>query len=209
MKRKIGTLFLLIVSLQLTAQRGEVAKVFSYFKKGIGISYLSPSDTENAKARVGLHIGFAPSIPLSDNTYLKPEIAFSSKGGKADYDPNNLGVFDGTITYRIIYLEFPVVYGYKINEFFSVEIGGYGAIPLNANFQFDGQFGSGYGTFDKDAIHDFDYGLIGGVKVGPIGIRYYYGLSEVSNDLLSEDFLGNATQHTIQIYLQRTRSRRF
>lgn len=200
---------LTVFAFEANAQKRQGRRALGALKMGVGIASFSPLDAEEGGSRIGFHIGLAPAFSLSDNFYIKPEVAYSLRGGKADYDLNNLGVFDGEITYKINYLEFPVMLGYKVTDRFHLEFGAYGSIPLVTNFEFEGDFASGYGSFDQEAIHDFDYGLAGGVKLGPIGIRYYYGLSKVASNLESEAFLGDATQHTIQIYLQRSRSRRF
>lgn len=206
MKIRLAILVLIctVFSGSLTAQRNSPARIFSYFKKGIGISFLSPQETENSGVRAGFHLGFAPSFPFSSNTYIKPEIAFSAKGGKADYGSLTPGVFNGDILYKINYLELPVVFGYQASKFLSLEAGFYGAIPVGASFSFDGQFAAGYGEFDKDELHQYDYGLIGGIKIGPIGIRYYHGLTNVAATQLAREFLGTAIQNTIQIYFQRS-----
>lgn len=194
---------------EANAQKRQGRRALGALKIGVGISSFAPMDAEDGGSRVGFHIGLAPAFPLSDKFYIKPEVAYSLRGGKADYDLNNLGVFDGDITYNINYLEFPVMLGYKVTDRFHLEFGAYGAIPVTTNFKFEGNFAQGYASFDQEAIHDFDYGLAGGVKLGPIGIRYYYGLSTVPDSSSSEAFLPEATQQTVQIYLQRSRSRRF
>ncbi|UZR97371.1 porin family protein [Chondrinema litorale] len=209
LKNIFTILLLLIIGNSCYAQRNSAGQIFSYFKKGVGISFLSPINANDSGVRAGFHLGFAPSFPLGENTILKPELAFSMKGGKAGYNPSNLGVFDGDITYKINYLELPVAVGYKIGRLFQIEAGAYGALPVGTSFDFDGQFVAGYGSFDKDDIHDFDYGLIGGIKIGPLGIRYYHGLTTVAATDISEVFLGDASQYTVQIYFQRSKNRGF
>lgn len=207
LKYILAILLLIGIGSSCHGQRNSASKIFSYFKKGFGVSYLAPTDAEDAGVRVAFHLGFAPSFPLGEKTYIKPELAFSMKGGKVGYNPANLGVFDGDITYKVNYLEIPVVVGYQVNRLFQFEVGGYGAVPVGASFDFDGQFVVGYGDFDKNEVHDYDYGLVGGIKIGPLGIRYYHGLTSVAATNLAEEFLGDASQYTVQIYFQRNKSR--
>ncbi len=197
---------LLLITSSLDAQRrgggSERPRFLRLLKVGIGVNYFSSFEADDPGSRIRFHIGLAPTVELSDQVYFKPELAFSMKGGKADYDPGVQGVFDGEVIYRINYLELPLMVGFKPGRRVALEAGLYGAVPLSTNFEFNGDFVTGTGAFDSDAIQDFDYGWVAGLKFRTLGLRYYYGLQEVASETAADDFLGDATQHTVQIYLQ-------
>jgi len=170
-------------------------------KIGLNMNYL---DIPNSSARLGFSIGLAPAFTVDRNFYFKPEMSFSLKGGGSSYQDY---FYEGDVTYRLSYLEFPMMFGIRPSRHIAFEFGGYGAFLLGGSFAFNGTFYSGYGVFDSNELNNFDYGLAGGVVLSgrwlKVGIRYYKGLQQVSSMSSSQTFLGNATNHTIQIYFQR------
>ncbi|MCG6191184.1 porin family protein [Maribellus maritimus] len=177
----------------------KIGTDISFFSSGLGVQHIPVT---------GFHIGLAPSFQLSPSVYFKPEVAFSMKGGRMNYD-SGFGYFDGDVRYRINYFEFPMMLGIKPKPRFSIEIGPYVAIEAGGNFDFEGDFAYGYGRFYREDIHDFDYGIAAGVKIGPLEIRYYHGLQEIAGSDISRAFLGNTTNHSVQICFQRSRFKKF
>lgn len=210
---KITVLLLLVTILvnDLQAQRFGRSrggrKGVSLLKIGMNVNYFSGDLPGDGAARVGLNVGLAPTIPLQGQFYLKPELSFSQRGGRIDYDQGFAG-FDGNVVYRLNYIDLPLLIGYRVGPMLAVEAGGFAAFEVGGNFDFQGTFFSGYGSFDRDDIEDFNYGLAFGIKVGPLGVRYYYGLQEIASGSEVSEFLGNATTHSVQIYLQRSGRRK-
>ena len=192
---------LLLLNNNSTSLNQRPARKGGLLKIGIGISQFNTADNS---PKVRFHAGLAPTFPISDEFYIKPEIALSLKGSNNVYHGN---YFDGDVTYRLGYLEFPIVVGFKPAEKIAFEFGGYGAFLLESNFDFDGTFLSGYGTFGQGELNTTDYGMVGGLVLSgrrvKIGLRYYYGFQEVASSATARTFLGTATNQTIQLYLQR------
>ncbi len=176
-------------------------KFLSLIKVGTGASYL---DVHNYSPNFRFHIGLSPTISLSSYLYIKPEIAISLKGGYVSYDDT---FFNGNVSYRMGYLEFPLVLGLKPTQWLAFEFGGYGGLLLTSNFDFNGTFFYGYGSFGYDEVNFYDYGIVNGItfigKKGEINIRYYHGLQKLAANSTAEVFLGNATNHTIQVTFKR------
>jgi|GEM_PF-1678667 len=191
---------------QAQAQRRKTSIV----KLGTGISFFSNQANGSSVPRVGISIGLAPTIPLSPKLYLKPEIAFSMKGGRIDY--NAATIFSGNVRYQINYLDLPLVAGLRLTPWLVVEGGAYGAVKLGGSFDFQGTFAVGYGAFDRHDLHGFDYGPIGGLvlqsRLLQLGIRYYHGLTEIAAEEKARVLLGNASNNTIQLCIQLKRFRR-
>jgi hypothetical protein len=208
MKAKvIITLNMLYFSEILNAQNRLIG-AGGLLKIGTDISFFSSGLEARHIPVTGFHVGLAPSFLLSPTVYFKPEAAFSMKGGRINYD-SGFGHFNGDVRYRINYLEFPVMFGIKPKPNFSFEFGPYAALEVGGNFDFEGDFASGYGRFYREDIRDFDYGIVAGINAGPLQIRYYHGLQEIAGSDVSHAFLGNTANHSVQICLQRRRFRKF
>jgi len=205
MNHKVTYLIILFVfsSIISNAQFRRSGRGVGLFKIGLNVSYLNPDLAYSQSARAGLQIGISPTIPVQQYIYVKPELSFSMKGGSASYDQS---FYTGSVTYRINYFEFPVVIGFKPAKNIALELGGFGALRVGGNFSFQGTFFTGYGNFLPGDLNDFDCGLIGGLvlrgRVTNVGVRYYYGMADVASNEVINDFLGNATNHTIQLYFQ-------
>ncbi|MGV8139084.1 MAG: porin family protein [Mangrovibacterium sp.] len=207
MKTKITTILVFLCCSGMLKAQNRLAGAESLLKIGTDISFFS-SDREAQHIPVtGFHIGIAPTIQLNPSVYFKPEAAFSMKGGRMNYD-SGFGHFNGDVRYRINYLEFPMMFGIKHKPGFAIEFGPYAAIEVGGNFDFEGDFAAGYGKFYREDIRDFDYGIAAGIKIGPLGVRYYHGLQEIAGNDVSQAFLGNTKNHTFQICLQRSRFRK-
>jgi len=183
----------------------------SLFKVGAGISFFTDHRGYQSVPRIGLSVGVAPTIPLSYRAYIKPEVSFSTKGGRIDYKAAE--VFSGKASYRIDYFDSPLVLGVRLHRRLAVEIGGYAAVKVNGRFDFQGTFAFGYGTFDRKDLSSYDYGPVMGIILHSrrvlVGVRYYYGLNAVAANDRSRVLLGNAANGTIQLYLQMKRFRRW
>ena len=190
----------------ISAQMGKP----SILKTGAGINFFSDHNGSQSVPIAGLSIGLSPDFTLSKRFYLKPEIAFSMKGGRIDYSAGN--IFNGNVRYHINYLELPVMIGLRANAWLALEAGVYGAVKLGGDLDFQGSFTYGYGVFDRDDLEDLDYGPAAGVVLKSrfiqIGIRYYHGLNPVAANEKSGFLLGNAVNNTVQLCIQTKRFRR-
>lgn len=201
--------FVVLYVANANVARCQLDRTFSLFKFGFSINTLSGDIPGDEQARLRFHLGVSPTIFITDKLYLKPELAYSLKGGKVDYD-DDFTNFDGNIVYRLNYLELPILLGFKANNI-GVELGGYAALKARTNFVYNGSFLIGLVELDNDAIEEFDYGLAGGVAFftpkTKITLRYYHGLIEIASNQDAQQYLNNATLRTIQVSFQRTRKR--
>lgn len=201
---------ILLCLIAFGVQAQDIREKPSILRTGPGLSYFSGHEGSRGVPRMGLSIALAPTFTLSEQFYLKPELAFSMKGGKIEY--NSSGVFNGSVRYRINYFELPLLLGIRPLDWLAFELGGYGAVEVGGNFDFTGTFSYGYGVFDRDDLNDFDYGVTMGVVFRSrrlhLGIRYYHGLQEVSSGSASHVLLGDAAMRTFQLTLQKVRQRK-
>lgn len=198
---------IVMVVIQLTCVPEAVSQIKGPFlKTGPAFQFLNNDLEAINRVRLRFHIGIAPTIETGIKSYLKPEVTFAMKGGRVDYD-DDFGNFDGNILYRLNYFDFPLVFGYRLRDKLAVEAGGYAAVNVGGNFDFDGAFFNGFGTFDSEAIETWDYGWIIGLafdtKRSIITCRYYNGIPEITSDPEAQPFLGNSQIRSIQISFQR------
>lgn len=138
------------------------------------------------KNRVGCYGGAFAKIPLRNKFFLHPELLYSSKGfGVNQTNPLNAP----NATYRLNYLNLPILLGYEIDRktsaFFGPELGY--LISVHQVYRHDENF-----NVSKDFPPKFDVGMGIGLNyklVKNIGIelRYIYGF----NTLYDVDAIGN------------------
>lgn len=207
MKTRLVILLVVLCYTDTLKAQNRLERISGMIKVGSNISFFSSDmDVQNIPIK-GFRLGIAPIFPLSRSFYFKPEVSFSMNGGRVKYD-SGFSSFNGDVRYRINYFEFPMMLGVKLKPQFSIEIGPSVAVEAGGNFDFEGDFAYGYGRFYREDIQDIDYGIAAGVKIGPLEIRYYHGLKEIAGNEISQAFLGNATNHAVQICFQRGRHRK-
>lgn len=188
------------------------APKLSMLRTGPGIAFFSGTNAASSVPAFGFNIGLALSVQLSEQFYVKPEIALAKKGGKLEYTSQS--IYSGYVQYRVYYLDLPVMIGARISDTWAIEAGGYGALKLGATFNFQGTFAAGYGTFNSDVLNRIDYGLAGGIVFKSrfllIGLRYTHGLNPVVSNTGNSSatlLLGNAANNTFQLSIQKVRWR--
>ena len=178
------------------------AQMRAGIKGGLNVSNLYGDDVNDENARYGVNFVFYGQILSSDVFAIQPELLFSTKGSKVDYD-GLLG--DQTIKYNLSYLDLPVLAVFKLGESAEIHVGPYVSYLLGANVSTDGDWGSGNEEIDRDQLKSFDYGLSGGFGLNfgaiQIGARYNYGLAEIADSNTSDLFLGDSKNSVAQVYL--------
>jgi hypothetical protein len=129
-------------------------------------------------------------IPVTGMLAIEPEIYFSSKGADVTY--NNIFV-NGTASFKLNYIELPMLIVLNFTDNFNIQAGPYVAYLISGNVKnksyndlFD--FEKNITTEDFNRIDagiaagaGFDFGSVS------IGIRYNYGLTKVGKE---KTFLG-------------------
>jgi hypothetical protein len=158
--------------------------------------------------KFGLHAGIFDKIMITEAFALQPELLYSSKGLKNNYDESLIA--DGETRFNLNYIDLPVKLVYYLAEDFSFQFGPYVGYLVNANADTDAEVLNFFDINSEDEIdrgrfNTIDFGLTGGLgfELDPlvIGFNYNFGLTQVAkNDDLSEEMLGDARNTVIQVY---------
>jgi hypothetical protein len=170
-------------------------------KGGLNVSNLYIDDVTDENARIGTQIGLYTQLFSSDVFAIQPELLFSTKGSRNQYD----GLIDQEIKYNLSYIDLPVLAVFKLGESVELHVGGYASYLLNANISYDGDIVNGIDEIDKDNLKSYDYGLSGGIALNvgavQIGTRYTYGLVEIADSDDAKQLIGNAKNSCAQLFV--------
>ncbi len=171
-------------------------------KGGLNLSNLYINDVDDENARVGFHAGLFGQLELADAFAIQPEILYSTKGAKAEYD---ITVFEGESELNLNYLDIPVLAVFKIGDVFEIHAGPYVGFLLNSKFSTEGDLGDDVEELDKDHFSETDFGLSAGAAFGTetlkAGLRYNYGLTEIADSDIASTFIGDAKNSALQLYI--------
>jgi hypothetical protein len=182
-KIKIG-LFVVLGMLVLSpvfAQEQNVTRVG--VKGGVNFSNFRVGDIGDNNIKAGLNLGLFAKLPVSDAVAIQPELLYSSKGSKIEYD--NFIQGEGEYRFNFNYLELPVLGVFSLGDHFNIQAGPYIAYLASANVKDMNEDGSieNLKDLNEENFNRFDYGLAAGIGAdfnGFIaGVRYNYGLNEV------------------------------
>ena len=189
------------------AQKNEVG-----IKGGLNLSWLSIDQANDNNIIAGFHAGVWGRKMVSENFGIQPEILYSGKGMKAVYNSDFLGfnVTDGTTKLNLNYIDIPIYLTYFLSKDFNFHFGPYVGILMNAHINTDTQIleflnVNSSNDIDRSKLNTLDYGISGGLgfNMDPLilGFNWGVGFNPVAKDGKStEDLLGNAKNHVIQIY---------
>lgn len=176
-------------------------------KGGLNLSNLRLSDVDDENMRVGYHFGAYLNFPISDGFALQPEVLYSTKGSKAEYD-YDLGLFGnvkGNAQIKLDYIDIPLLGVFRIGDNFELHAGPYFGFLANSSYKFEGTIDSdGSNDIDSDSFKNLDYGLVGGFAINinalQIGARYNYGLQKVQDSDFAKALLGDAKNSYFQVF---------
>ena len=171
-------------------------------RAGFNASNLYVKDVTDRNPRYGFHAGFFTQVPIIKGfLYLQPEINYTTKGVTARY--NILNTFSGENSFKLDYVEVPVLATIKLGNFVDLHGGVYGGFLTNASVASKGDAGFGSTTLDRDNYNSFDYGLAAGLSIYfghfMLGTRYNYGLRPVANSTAAKVFLGDSKNSAAQV----------
>lgn len=175
------TLFLTASFGMLHAQDNNVNTEFGV-KGGFNMSNLYSGNADDENILYGFNAGIYATLPISDFIAIQPEILFTTKGSKLEYDN---AFASGNAKFKLNYIEVPLLVRVNITKNFNVHAGGYASYLVSSKVTGDGDF-----SFDQkintDDLNKFDAGLAAGVGVDfdpiSIGLRYNYGLTTVGKE---------------------------
>lgn len=155
MKNVISTFAVLLLAVQFaTAQISILPKV------GLMLPSIYTGDTfanlnDKVKLRFGFQIGAGVQIPFGDKFSVQPEVLFSMKGGKSEYDAGGspgLPVSRFTDVTNLNFIDVPILLQYKIlgdlesDLHLLVEAGPYVGFGIGGTYKRD----TGTQTFEGD-----------------------------------------------------------
>jgi hypothetical protein len=205
-KLKISLLFILGMLAVSPAFSQEQNVTRFGVKGGVNFSNFRVDEIADNNIKAGLNLGLFFKMPVSEAVAIQPEILYSSKGSKLEYD--NFAQGEGEYRFNFNYLELPVMAVFSIGDNFNIQAGPYVAYLANVNIKDMKEGGSIQGVQDlkESNFNRFDYGLaagIGGDFNGfNAGIRYNYGLNEVGESgALSGQLLSNSKNSAATVYI--------
>lgn len=189
------------------SQTTDSAKLKFGVKGGVNFSNLYTEDVDDSNLLTGFNLGLFARLPITQTFAIQPELSYTTKGAELEY--NNAFV-NGTSTFKLNYLELPVLLVINLSENFSVHGGPYVAYLIDgeATNNSQGTLFDVENNLDNDDYNKFDTGLSVGIgydtnKIG-FGVRYNYGLQKVGKE---RNFNGtnytfpNGKNSTVNLYL--------
>ncbi|MDX6188424.1 porin family protein [Flavobacterium sp. Fl-318] len=175
------TLFLTASFGMLHAQNNNVNTEFGV-KGGFNMSNLYSNDADDENILYGFNAGLYATLPISDFIAIQPEILFTTKGSKLDY---NNAFASGNTKFKLSYIEVPLLVRVNITKNFNVHAGGYASYLVSSKVSGEGDFNFTQ-DIDTDDLNKFDAGLSAGVGVDfnplSVGLRYNYGLTTIGKE---------------------------
>lgn len=181
----------------------------SGIKGGLNLSNMSTDGSSDDNLRPGIHVGVFNKIGFTEQFAVQPELLYSTKGLKMNYDDEAFA--DGESRFNINYIDLPVKFVFNLSEDFSFEFGPYVSYLLSSNIETDAEVLDYFDIdetdeIDRDNFNVWGYGLTGGLgfEMNPFifGFNYQMGLSPVAkDDTDAEAMLGDAKNNVIQLYV--------
>jgi hypothetical protein len=163
-------------------------------------------DVSDENMKVGINFGVFAKLPLTKGFSIQPELNYSSKGAKEDY--NNFLEGEGEYRFNLNYIELPVLAVINLGKNFNIHGGPYIAYLASVNIKDLKDNGTidEIAELDAENFNRIDYGLAGGlgVDIGNFGIgaRYNYGLREIGKSgSLSGELTKNSRNSAISLYI--------
>jgi hypothetical protein len=195
-------------SLLAQEQRGSSGRLVPRFgiKGGLNLTNMFVDDISDENMKVGWHAGVTAKLPVFTGFSIQPELMYSNKGAKQNYD--NFIAGEGEYRFNLHYIEMPVLAVVNIGRYFNIHAGPYIAYLVDVNIKDLDDDGTITEIADLDAedFNRFDWGVAAGIGVDiksfTIGARYSYGFQEIGDD---GNFSGAVTKDSrnsaIQFYI--------
>ncbi|HVY73198.1 MAG TPA: porin family protein [Puia sp.] len=166
-------------------------------KGGLNLTNLYVDDASDEHMKAGFNAGLFAKFPITRGFSIQPELLYSEKGARDDYD--NIVQGSGSYRFNLGYIELPLLAVVNLAPNFNIHAGGYAAYLVSANVKDIDNNGDVHGATDLDAdnFNRWDFGLVGGlgfdIENFTIGARYNYGLQHIGK---SGSLSGDLTEHS-------------
>ena len=151
-------------------------------KGGLNMSNLYTDDADDENVLFGFNAGVYATLPVSDFVAIQPELLFTTRGSKLEY---NNALAQGNVKLKLNYIELPLLVRVNITKNFNIHAGGYASYLVSAKSTGDGDF-EFEDQYDTDDFNKFDAGIAAGVGLDfnpiSVGLRYNYGLTTIEKD---------------------------
>ena len=178
------------------------------FKGGLNLSNMTVEGNDDSNLKAGFHAGIFNKIGITESFAIQPEVLYSSKGFKLNYDDN--AIADGETKFNLNYIDVPVKLVFNLSRDFEFQLGPYFSYLAGANVETDAQVLDYFNIdstdeLDRENFNAFEVGLTGGLgfTIDPLvfGFNYNLGLTQVAkDDEPTEAMLGDAKNTVIQVY---------
>jgi len=190
---------------QQTSTESDMATKFG-IKGGLNLTNLHSNNFADNNLKAGFNAGIFSKIPVTPGFSIQPELLYSVKGNKSDY--NNFIEGSGEYRFNLGYVELPLLAVVNLAKNFSIHGGGYAAYLAYADIKDVNNNGNINGITDlnENNFNRWDFGLAGGVAFDiehfTLGARYNYGLVDIGKSgNFSSSVLGNAKNNGLSIYV--------
>jgi hypothetical protein len=190
---------------QKTSEESALSTKFG-IKGGLNLTNLHSDDFANDHLKAGFNAGIFSKIPVTPGFSIQPELLYSLKGSKSDY--NNALQGSGQYRFNLGYIELPLLAVVNLTKNFNIHAGAYGAYLTNVNVKDVNNQGNvnGITEVNADNFNRWDFGLAGGIGFDienfMMGARYNYGLTNIGKSgNTSGDVLGSAKNYGLSIYI--------
>lgn len=202
MKTKIFSMTLLALFLisAIQAQESSVG-----IKGGLNLSTMSTDGNNDENLKAGFHVGVFNKIALSESFAIQPEVMYSSKGLKINYE--DAASVEGETKFTLHYIDVPVKLVFNLSRDFEFQFGPYVGYLMQAKITNDGSLAGipieSDDEIDRDNFKSLDYGLTAGLgfDLDPliIGVNYNLGLSKVADGDVAKMLLDDAKNNVIML----------
>jgi hypothetical protein len=190
---------------QQTSEESALSTKFG-IKGGLNLTNLHSDNFSDDHMKAGFSAGIFSKIPITPGFSIQPELLYSLKGSKSDY--NNVVQGSGQYRFNLGYIELPLLAVVNLSKNFSIHAGGYGSYLTNVNIKDVNNQGNvnGITEVNADNFNRWDFGLAGGIGFDienfMMGARYNYGLTNIGKSgNTSGDVFGNAKNYGLSIYV--------
>ncbi|TDX00371.1 porin family protein [Dinghuibacter silviterrae] len=138
----------------------------------------------------GFHAGATMAFKITKNFLIQEDILFSTEGAKGTSGTNGTS---GNI--NLYYMSVPILLKVRTNTGFYIEAGAQSNYKVKEDVP-------GWDKSAGDYAQKLDFGAVGGIGYQSpmglgIGVRYVYGLSNVSNNTVNGSFKNQVAQASI------------
>lgn len=207
MKKQTKFLFLFLIFTSVSIYTFAQSSGFGA-KGGLNLSNMTVEGNNDSNLKAGFHVGVFNKIGISESFSIQPELLYSAKGFKYNYDES--AIADGETKFNLNYIDVPVKLVFNLSRDFEFQLGPYFSYLAGANVDTDAEVLEFFNIdstdeLDRENFNAFEFGLTGGLgfTLDPLvlGFNYNLGLTQVAkDDEPTEAMLGDAKNTVIQVY---------